>query len=141
MDMSNMMNSDVWYYMAFYLGIGLGLSGSAWGLGISFQSVLGVGKERFFEVMPLAVLPGTQGIYSLVGGIIKKPELATNPKIGAIFLLVGTACLLSAIYQGKVCAAGVRAIFEGKNTLGNGIVSAAMVETYAVFSFVSIFIL
>ncbi|MFH1654648.1 MAG: ATPase [Pseudomonadota bacterium] len=135
------MDLTVLLQICFYLGVGLGLSGSAWGLAISFQAALGIGKDKFFAVLPLAVLPSTQGIYSLLGGILKKPELSTNPTVGALLLLVGTACLLSAIYQGKVCAAGVRAIGEGRNTLGNGIIAAAMPETYAVFSFVCLFLL
>ena len=127
--------------LAYYLGVGLGLAGSAWGLSIAFQAVLGAGQKHFFSVLPLAVLPSTQGIYALLGGILKKEAFAANPAVGGVLLLVGVACLISAIYQGKVCAAGVRAISEERNTLGNGIIAAAMPETYAVFSFVCLFLL
>lgn len=135
------MDMTVFNQLAFYLGVGLGLSGSAWGLSISFQAALGIGQKQFFSVLPLAVLPSTQGIYSLLGAILKKDAFATDPAIGGMLLLVGVTCLISAIYQGKVCAAGVRAIGEERNTLGNGIVAAAMPETYAVFSFVCLFLL
>lgn len=135
------MDFNVLNQLAFYLGIGLGLAGSAWGLSIAFSAALGIGQKKFFAVLPLAVLPSTQGIYSLLGGILKKAAFAENPAVGGVLLLVGVACFISAIYQGIVCAAGVRAIGEGRNTLGNGIVAAAMPETYAVFSFVCLFLL
>ncbi len=135
MDLNSTMN------ICFYLGVALGLAGSAWGLSVAFQAALGIGQKQFFAVLPLAVLPSTQGIYSLLGGILKKDAFAQNPAIGGLLLLVGVACFISAIYQGKVCAAGVRAIGEERNTLGNGIVAAAMPETYAVFSFVCLFLL
>ena len=135
------MDMTVLNQLAFYLGIGLGLAGSAWGLSIAFQAALGIGQKQFFSVLPLAVLPSTQGIYSLIGGILKKDAFAANPAVGGVLLLVGVACLISAIYQGKVCAAGIRAVGEERNTLGNGIVAAAMPETYAVFSFVCLFLL
>jgi V/A-type H+-transporting ATPase subunit K len=135
------MDTSVLNQLSFYLGVGLGLAGSAWGLSIAFQAALGIGEKKFFSVMPLAVLPSTQGIYALLGGILKKDAFGANPAIGGLLLLVGIACLISGIYQGKVCAAGVRAIGEERNTLGNGIVAAAMPETYAVFSFVCLFLL
>ncbi len=127
--------------LAFYLGIGLGLTGSAWGLVISFQAALGAGKQHFFSVMPLAVMPSTQGIYALLSGLLKKDLLATNPQVAWVLLaIVGITCFTSAIFQGKVCAAGIRAIADDRNTLGNGMVAAAMPETYAVLSFVSVFL-
>ena len=126
---------------AFYLGIGLGLAGSAWGLSIAFQAAMGAGKQKFFAVLPLAVLPSTQGIYSLLAGLLKKDALAADPSIGLIVLLVvGISCFVSALYQGKVCAAGIRSIADDRNVLANGIVSAAMPETYAVLGFVSVFL-
>jgi len=135
------MDMSVLNELSFYLGVGLGLSGSAWGLAVAFQAALGIGEKKFFHVMPLAVLPSTQGIYSLLGGILKKDAFAANPAVGGLLLLVGITCFISAIYQGKVCAAGIRAMGEERNTLGNGIVAAAMPETYAVFSFVCLFLL
>ncbi|MBN1282361.1 MAG: hypothetical protein JXA24_01135 [Proteobacteria bacterium] len=134
------MDAALLYKLSFYVGIGLGLSGSAWGLSIAFSAALGAGKQRFFSVMPLAVLPSTQGIYSLLAGILKKDALALDPSVGAVVLMVGIACLLSAIWQGKVCAAGIRSIADDRNVLANGIVSAAMPETYAVLAFVGVFL-
>ncbi|NLD27178.1 MAG: hypothetical protein GX659_00020 [Myxococcales bacterium] len=127
--------------LAFYGGVCLGLVGSALGLSIAFQAAIGIGEKKFFSVVPLVVLPSTQGIYSLLGGILKKDAFASNPSIGALLLWIGIVCFISAIYQGRVCVAGVRAIGEGRNTLGNAIVAAVMPETYAVFAFVCLFLL
>jgi V/A-type H+-transporting ATPase subunit K len=57
-----------------------------------------------------------------------------------LLLVVGVSCFVSALYQGKVCAAGIRSIADDRNVLANGIVSAAMPETYAVLGFVSVFL-
>ena len=56
-------------------------------------------------------------------------------------MIVGLACFVSAWYQGIVCAAGIKSILEGKNTLANSLVSGAMPETYAVFALVMTFIM
>ena len=135
------MENEILGWLAYYTGVGLGLSGSAWGLAIAFSAALATDQKKFFAIIPLVVLPSTQGIYTLVGAILKRPAVEANPSVGGILLLLGLACLISGIFQGKVCAAGVRAINEEKNTLGNGIISAAMVETYAVFGFVCLFLL
>jgi F0F1-type ATP synthase membrane subunit c/vacuolar-type H+-ATPase subunit K len=47
----------------------------------------------------------------------------------------------SAWFQGIVCAAGIRNILDGKNTITNALVSGAMPETYAVFALVMTFIM
>ncbi len=134
------MDAFVLERLFFYFGIGLGLSGSAWGLAVSFSASMGAGKQRFYGVMPLAIAPSTQGIYTLVAAMLKRPLLGVEPGVGYMLLMVGTACFLSAIWQGRVCAAGIRAIAEDRNTLANGIVAAAMPETYAVLSLVGVFL-
>ena len=56
-------------------------------------------------------------------------------------MIAGLALCISAWYQGIVCAAGIKSILEGKNTLANALVSGAMPETYAVFGLVMTFIM
>jgi F0F1-type ATP synthase membrane subunit c/vacuolar-type H+-ATPase subunit K len=122
--------------------LSLGLAGSAVGLSISFSALLGGGTENFFKNIPVALMPSTQGIYSIVVLFANLGGIATDPytvagRAGAF----GVAMFLSAWYQGVVCAAGIRSILEGKNTLANAMVSGAMPETYAVFSLVMTFII
>jgi len=122
--------------------LSLGLAGSAVGLGISFSALLGGGKENFFKNIAVALMPSTQGIYSIVVLFANMEGLTADPYIvagkAAIF---GFTMFFSAWYQGVVCAAGIRSILEEKNTLANAMVSGAMPETYAVFALVMTFIM
>lgn len=122
--------------------LSLGLAGSAIGLGIAFSALLGGGQENFFKNIAVALMPSTQGIYSIVvlfanmGGF-EADSYATAGKAAAF----GFTMLFSAWFQGVVCAAGIRSILEGRNTLANAMVAGAMPETYAVFALVMTFIM
>lgn len=124
------------------ISLSLGLAGSAVGLGISFSALLGGGQENFFKNIAVALMPSTQGIYSIVvlfanmGGF-EVDSYATAGKAAAF----GITMFFSAWFQGVVCAAGIRSILEGRNTLANAMVSGAMPETYAVFALVMTFIM
>ncbi|MCX7883298.1 MAG: hypothetical protein N2314_08770 [Brevinematales bacterium] len=133
-------------------GIGLGLMvgmpgvGSAMGLVISGSTAIGALKKRpdaFGTLLVASVLPSTQGIYGFVSFFFyqsyMKPELTLLQ--GAVMLgagiMVGLAGLVSAIYQGKVCASSAAAIGSGHNTLVPGLVMAALPEFYAILSLVA----
>lgn len=122
--------------------LSLGLAGSAIGLGIAFSALLGGGQENFFKNIAVALMPSTQGIYAIVvlfanmGGF-ETDSYATAGKAAAF----GFTLFFSAWYQGVVCAAGIRSILEGRNTLANAMVAGAMPETYAVFALVMTFIM
>jgi V/A-type H+-transporting ATPase subunit K len=122
--------------------LSLGLAGSAVGLGIAFSALLGGGEENYFKNIAVALMPATQGIYSIVCLFANMGNIETDPVAaagkGAAF---GLAMFFSARYQGMVCAAGIRSILEGNNTLANAMVSGAMPETYAVFALVMTFIM
>lgn len=133
-------------------GIGLGLmvclsgSGSAIGLAISTSTAIGGLKKRpeaFGQLLAASILPSTQGIYGFVGFIMYQGAVTSETSLfhaSLVFgagLMLGVAGLVSAIYQGKVCAASASAIGSGHNTLGPGIVMAAMPEFYAILAFVA----
>ncbi len=61
------------------LSLSLGLSGSAMGLGVSFQALLGSGEENFFKNIAVAMMPSTQGIYSIVVFFSNIDGFATDP--------------------------------------------------------------
>jgi F0F1-type ATP synthase membrane subunit c/vacuolar-type H+-ATPase subunit K len=68
--------------------------------------------------------------------------MATDPyTVAGKAMIASIAFGVSAWYQGIVCAAGIKSILEGKNTLANSLVSGAMPETYAVFGLVMTFIM
>lgn len=134
-------------------------SGSAVGVGIAGRAATGVlteKPERYGLNFMLVVLPGTQGIYGLVGAMLAmnymgffSPDFKTNLSLWqglTVFagcLPVGVAGLISAIHQGKVCAGGIiMAAKRPEMAFKAGAVYAAMVELYALFGLLAtIFIL
>jgi F0F1-type ATP synthase membrane subunit c/vacuolar-type H+-ATPase subunit K len=111
-------------------------------LSISFSALLGGGTENFYKNIAVAMMPSSQGIYSIVVFFSNMDGFATDPyTVAGRAGIFGITMFLSAWYQGIVCAAGVRSIQEGKNTMANALVSGAMPETYAVFALVMTFIM
>lgn len=123
--------------------------GSAIGICIASSMSLGAMHEHpnlFPQFLLLSALPGTQGIYGFVTGflIILWTGLLNNPTQLASLTVndgwhfffagvpVGIAGLISAIYQGKVCAAGVALTVKDKSNVAKGMTLAAFVEFYAI---------
>ncbi len=128
--------------MAMGLGLTLALTGSAMGLVVSFQALLAGGAENFYKNIAVALMPSTQGIYGMVVFFTNMDKFATDPyTVAGKAMIAGIALWISAWYQGIVCAAGIKSILEGKNTVANALVSGAMPETYAVFALVMTFIM
>ncbi len=131
--------------------------GSAIGIGIAGKTAAGVLSEnpdRYGQMFLLVVLPGTQGIYGfvgallimgkigLMGGSISSITLAQGLQFLFAALPVGLAGLVSAIHQGKVCAAG--ALMTAKRpelAFKAGVVYAVMVEMYALLGFLATLLL
>jgi len=123
--------------------------GSAIGVSIAGQAATGVIAEdpdKFGRVLLLQLLPGTQGIYGLVVALmimlnlgVFAGELADPGVTKGMILLVGAVPtgvvgLFSAIYQGKVSAAGIQLVGRRGDQSGRALTMSAMVETYAVFA-------
>ncbi len=149
------------------LGLFLGIMGAAIAavlggvgsvLGIQYPArsasgVLSEDPEKFGSLFLYVVLPGTQGFYGFVMAFIIIMKLGllggTAPELTAMMgwqilaasLPVGFAGLLSAIYQGKVCAAGVNLVAKKPDQAMKGVIYAAMVETYAVLGLLISFFL
>jgi len=121
--------------------------GSAIGCGIAGQSGAGVISEdpdRFGNMLILQALPGTQGIYGFVilfmalGKLTQgTPDFAQGLQVFFACLPIALAGLLSAIYQGKVCAAGANLVAKRPDQLGRAMVLAAVVEFYAILGLLS----
>lgn len=128
--------------MAMGLGLTLALAGSAMGLVTSFQALLAGGAENFYRNIAVALMPSTQGIYGMVVFFTNMDKFDSDPyTIAGKAMIAGIAMWISAWYQGIVCAAGIKSILEGKNTVANALVAGAMPETYAVFALVMTFIM
>ena len=124
------------------ISLSLGLAGSANGLSVSFSALLGGGEENFYKNIAVALMPSSQGIYSMVVFFTNMDKFNTDPyTVAGKAAIFGLTMFFSAWWQGIVCAAGIRSILEGKNTLANALVSGAMPETYAVFALVMTFIM
>lgn len=133
-------------------GIGLGLmiglsgAGSAIGLVIAGMALMGMLKrkpEAFGVGLVMAAAPSTQGLYGFVAYILYSGAMnaAMTPFQSTIVLaagiMVGLACLVSAIYQGMVCASGLAAFASGHNVVAPTLILAAFPEFYAILSLVA----
>jgi V/A-type H+-transporting ATPase subunit K len=126
---------------AFLAGIGSGI-----GIGLVASVANGVLSEdpnKFGQLFILVALPGTQGFYGFLGaflGIMKLGILGTLAPITlgqgiqmfAACLPIAFAGLVTAIWQGKVCAAGAELVAKRPTEAMKGVIYGAMVETYAV---------
>ena len=127
--------------------------GSALGVGTAGKVAAGVVTEdpkKFGQTLILTALPGTQGIYGFVIGMLMVFKFAavSGPiplAAGFRFLVtgipVGVVGLLSALYQGQVAAAGIGIVAKRPEESAKGIVYAGLVETYAILAFIISFFL
>ncbi len=122
--------------------------GSSIGIGIAGQAcdgLLSEEPEKFGNILILAVLPGTQGIYGFVAAFIIMLRIGlvgegaavtlTTLKGLQIFLAslpIGLGGLVSGIYQGKVSAAGIAVVAKQPADSMKAVIMSALVETYAV---------
>ena len=141
----------VQYGGVFFAGLGASLAvllsgvGSAKGIGIVGEATSGLvieEPEKFGKSLILQLLPGTQGLYGFVIGLLVLGKLNAGMGIAeglylfAICLPVGIVGLLSAVYQGRVSAAGITILAKNEDEFFKGVIYAVMVETYALLAFV-----
>jgi len=130
-------------------GLGLILALSAAGSGIGFfitcSTAIGVIRKKpelFGTVLVLGAVPSSQGLYGFVAFIMYYAAASSVTTVmgGVIVfgmgLAVGVACMVTCIYQAKICASGVSAIGDGHNVLGNTLILAAFPEFFAILSLV-----
>lgn len=129
--------------------------GSAIGVGIAGEAADGVmstDKVSWFNLV-LQALPGTQGIYGMViaimilvkigvlsGNIL---DVTTSQGLSLFFagLPIGIVGILSGIFQGRAAASGIMLLSKKEGRLGNAIIYAVMVETYAILAFIISFLM
>lgn len=137
-----------------FIGVGLmvGLPGCGSAIGTSIGGSATVGalkkkEEAFATCLVLSALPGTQGLYGFAAFFVLKDLLIAEITMlqgAALFgagILMGIAGLLSAIYQGKVCANGIAAIASGSDVFGKTMVLAVFPELYAIVAFAACFLI
>jgi ATP synthase subunit C. len=124
--------------------------GSAKGVGLVGEAAAGLmveEPEKFGKSLILQLLPGTQGLYGFVIGLLVLGKLDVGMSLAqglylfAACLPVGLVGWKSAISQGRVSASGITLLAKNEEHSTYGIIYAVMVETYALLSFVSSLIL
>ena len=142
-------------YLGCALSAVLGGIGSSIGVGLAGREGTGVmseDPEKFGKLILLVALPGTQGIYGLLGFFMALAKVGTvsaalaaggaaSTNLGLSLLMaclpVGFTCLVSGIHQGKVCAGGVAMAAKRPEAVGKALIFGALVETYAVLGLIA----
>lgn len=140
----------------FFAGLGAVIAvlcsgiGSAKGVGLVGEAASGLiieEPEKFGRSLVLQLLPGTQGLYGFVIGLLVMGKLNPSMELSQglhLFLSclpVGIVGWISAIYQGRTAVAGITILAKNGDHATKGIIYAVMVETYALLSFVMSLIL
>lgn len=136
------------------LAVGLAGTGSSIGVGIASQAAAGVitsDPSKFGRLLVLQILPGTQGLYGLIIGIMvmmnvgilggTTPDMATGMAYLGACTPMAIGGLTSAIHQGKVCASGVNIVAKRPSETSKAIVAASLVELYALLAFIVSFLI
>ncbi len=130
--------------------------GSSKGVGTASEAagaVLMDDPSKFGKLLVLQLLPGTQGLYGLIVGVIVLINvgilggnaMTLETSVGLQYL---AACLpiafsgyFSARSQGRVCAVGVNLTSKRPEESSKAIVSASLIELYALLGFIVSFLM
>lgn len=137
--------------LAIALAVFLAGIGSAKGVGMAGEAAAGIvieEPEKFGKSLVLQLLPGTQGLYGFVIGLLiwlnigsTEISLAQGLYLVTAALPVGIGGLTSAIAQAKVSVAGLNILAKNEEQQAKGIVYAVMVEMYAILAFAISFLM
>lgn len=128
-------------------GIGSG-AGVGW-VGQAASGVVAEDPDKFGQAILLQALPGTQGIYGFlsgfmimlkagaIGGKLAQLTLVQGGLLLAAALPVAFVAWLTAYYQARTSMACVNIIAKRPEEVGKALIFPAMVETYAVLSFLA----
>ena len=139
-----------WALMGAGLAAILAGIGSAIGITIASGVVSGIVSEdgeKFGKLLPIAAMPGTQGIYGFIAGVlvliffnILGGDVSLAGTLGfKVFLAcmpVAWLCFISAIYQGLTGASAAGIVARRSEDSGKALIFPALVETYAVLSLI-----
>lgn len=115
--------------------------GSIIGCAIAGQAAIGAMLETesgYGRYVGISAMPSSQIIYGIVVMFTLNREV-TPEVAGALFGIgvpAGIALMFSAIYQGQCCASAINATKEKPEIFGLSLAPAAIVEGFAVFTFI-----
>ncbi len=131
------------------LAVALPGIGSAYGVRVGGQASAGVVAENpdmFGKLLVIQALPGTQGIYGFLTGVIVMIQLGMLGGTAAELTVsqglqyfgacmpIAIGGLFSAIYQGKTAVAAIHMTAKQPDASAKGITMTALVETYAILA-------
>lgn len=128
-------------WLGMFAPLALGAIGSMVGCARAGMAACGAlldvesGYGRYIGV---AAMPSSQTIYGIVVTMALRRELTieNSPGIFGLGVLTGLALMLSAFAQGSACASAINASKSKLEIFGISLAPAALVEGFAVFSFV-----
>ena len=140
---------EVFIFIGAALSGVFGFIGSAIGMGYAGRAGAAVVAERpelFGRILLMQALPGSQGIYGLVGAFLilnfsgllggggDPITIAQGLQYLVVGLPIGLSGLFSGMHQGSVAASGIATIAKDDSLTAQAIVMAAMVETWAILA-------
>jgi V/A-type H+-transporting ATPase subunit K len=128
-------------WMGLFAPMALGAIGSIIGCTIAGQAAIGAmldSESGYGRYVGVSAMPSSQVIYGIVVMFTLNRTITANiaPSIFAIGILSALALMLSAIYQGQCCASAIHAAKAKPEIFGLSIAPAAIVEGFAVFTFI-----
>lgn len=137
------------------IAVALPSIGSSKGVGVASEAANGLtalDPSKFGKLLVLQLLAGTQGLYGFIISImvilktgILGGSAVDSTQTGALYfaacLAMALGGLFSAIYQGRVCATGIQIVAKQPEDSSKAIVSASLVELYALLSFIISFLI
>jgi V/A-type H+-transporting ATPase subunit K len=125
------------------LALGLSAIGSSIGCsiaGMASQAAMARTEEGHGKFIGMGAAPSSQIIYGFILMLLMSQRIlagSLSPLSGlAIGISSGTAIMLSAVYQGKVCASGIEATLKQPAVFGKCFAAIGIIESFALFAFV-----
>ena len=125
------------------ISLSAGCCGSAIGCyiaGLASHAAMAKVEEGHGKFIGMASVPSSQSIYGFILMLLmyRSIEAGTLSAVAAIFvgIFAGLAFMSSAIFQGKVCAAGIQASLKQPEVYGKCFVAIGILESFALFAFV-----
>lgn len=125
------------------VALGLSAIGSAAGCyigGVASIAAMARTEEGHGKFIGLAAAPSSQIIYGFILMLLMSQKIIEGslPPLSALAIGIasGTAIMLSALFQGRVCAAGIEATLKDPSVFGKCFASIGIIESFALFSFI-----
>ena len=125
------------------IALGLSAIGSCIGCyiaGAASHAVMSRVEEGHGKYIGMSAAPASQSIYGAILMLLMSKAILTgalSPLSGiAMGIFAGSALMLSAVFQGMVCATGIQASAKQPSIFGKCFASVGIIESFALFTFV-----